>query len=161
MIALDGKRLPGTDYKIDANFLLPSSDDSGTGSFGFSSDTGNKPKILTLKCIIAFDDNNDLQSIIDLASSVDENGARKEYTVTNDLATQYRIRRAKFDTEIKATEDTQGLKAWHVSFKLKEVQTVPEAKQQQIDNTAQDNSQSATTDAHENIQQQFDKVDGP
>ena len=51
--------------KINAKFPLPSSDDSGMGSFGFDTDTGNKPKILIIRCLIPFSEAESLLQRLD------------------------------------------------------------------------------------------------
>nr|WP_247687320.1 hypothetical protein [Pseudoalteromonas luteoviolacea] len=160
MISIDGWQVPGYDTKVSAGIKLAGSDLSGFGSFALSSDNGVKPGILNVKTKIAFVDSDELASLITKAKALDENGARTVYTINNDLAEAYKIRKAKFDGEVKATE-LEDLKGWQVQFKLLEVRSVSEREQQQLDETSNQASEQQSTDSQTQIQQQFEQVEGP
>ncbi|MCF6442360.1 hypothetical protein L1077_23310 [Pseudoalteromonas luteoviolacea] len=160
MISIDGWQVPGYDTKVSAGIKLAGSDLSGFGSFSLSADNGVKPGVLNVKTKIAFVDSNELASLITKAKALDENGARVEYTINNDLAEAYKIRKAKFDGEVKATE-LEDLKGWQVSFKLLEVRSVSEREQQQLDETSNQVSEQQSTDSQAQIQQKFEQVEGP
>ncbi|MBQ4836770.1 hypothetical protein [Pseudoalteromonas luteoviolacea] len=160
VISIDGWQVPGYDTKVSAGIKLAGSDLSGFGSFALSSDNGVKPGILNVKTKIAFVDSDELASLITKAKALDENGARTVYTINNDLAEAYKIRKAKFDGEVKATE-LEDLKGWQVQFKLLEVRSVSEREQQQLDETSNQASEQQSTDSQTQIQQQFEQVEGP
>lgn len=160
MIAIDGWQIPGYDTQVNAGVKLAGGDMSGFGSFALSSDNGVKPGILTVKTKIAHADENDLAALITKAKALDENGARVTYTVNNALAEAYKIRKAKFDGEVKATELNE-VKGWQVTFKLLEVRSISEREQQQLDTTANQNSQTQSNESHAQIQQQFENIEGP
>ena len=160
MIAIDGWQVPGYDTQVNAGVKLAGGDMSGFGSFALSSDNGVKPGVLTVKTKIAHVDENDLAALITKAKALDENGARVTYTVNNALAEAYKIRKAKFDGEVKATELNE-VKGWQVTFKLLEVRSISEREQQQLDTTANQNSQTQSNESHAQIQQQFENIEGP
>ncbi|MDK2595198.1 hypothetical protein [Pseudoalteromonas obscura] len=160
MIAIDGWQVPGFDTQVNAGVKLAGDDMSGFGSFALSSDNGVKPGVLTVKTKIAHTDENDLAALITKAKALDENGARVTYTVNNSLAEAYKIRKAKFDGEVKAT-DLEDVKGWQITFKLLEVRSVSEREQQQLDETSNQASEQQSTDAQSQVQQQFEQVDGP
>ena len=160
MIAIDGWQIPGYDTQVNAGVKLAGGDMSGFGSFALSSDNGVKPGVLTIKTKIAHADETDLAALITKAKALDENGARVTYTVNNALAEAYKIRKAKFDGEVKATE-INDVKGWQVTFKLLEVRSISEREQQQLDTTANQNSQTQSTESHTQIQQQFENIEGP
>ena len=160
MIAIDGWQVPGHDTKVNAGFKLAGQDLSGLGSLGLSSDDGVKPAVLSVSTKIAFVDVDKLAELIDRAKALDENGARIVRTINSDIAKAYKIRKAKFDGEVKANEDEE-LKLWVVTFNLLEVKSKSEREQQQIDQQSAESSQEQANDGHSNIQQQFEKVEGP
>ncbi|ATC93518.1 hypothetical protein [Pseudoalteromonas tunicata] len=158
MIAIDGWQVPGFETKVSAGIKLAGDDLSGFGSFALSSDNGVKPAVLSVQTKIPFVDEIELAELITKAKAIDANGARVVYTITNSVATAYKVRKAKFDGEIKATE-LDELKGWQVSFNLLEVRSVSEREQQQLDATT--NSTPQATTAHEQIQQKFAASEGP
>nr|WP_244951652.1 hypothetical protein [Pseudoalteromonas luteoviolacea] len=160
MISIDGWQVPGYETRVNAGVKLAGGDLSGFGSFALSSDNGVKPAILTVKTKIAHADETDLAALITKAKALDENGARTVYTINNDLAEAYKIRKAKFDGEVKTTE-LEDVRGWQITFKLLEVRSVSEREQQQLDETSNQASEQQATDAQTQVQQQFEQVEGP
>jgi len=111
MITLDGWQVPGFDTKVNAGVKLAGKDLSGGGSFGLSSDDGVKPGVLTVSTKVPFAKLEQLTELIDRSKALDENGARVIRTVNCDIAKVYKIRKAKFDGDIKSNED-EKLKVW-------------------------------------------------
>ena len=68
-------------------------------------------------------------------------------------------RRCQFAKRFSIEEDEQ-LKAWHVRFKLLEVDSVPEKRQQQRESAQQQQSQPVVTDSGQQVLKRFDKVKG-
>lgn len=160
MISVDGWRVPGYETKVSAAVKLEGGDVSGLGSFALSTDRGVKAGVLSVTTKIPFKDHQELEDLISKAKALDGNGARMVYTVTSQVASAYKIRKAKFDGDIKAAEDDE-VKAWYVSFNLLEVRSVSERQQQQIDSNAAQNATTQATTGHEQIQAQFAEVNGP
>ena len=159
-IALDGWNVPGFETRVNAGIKLAGGDMSGFGSFALSSDQGVKPGTLTVNTKIPFDQESDLALLISKAKALDENGARIIYTINNALAQTYKIRKAKFDGEVKATE-LEDKRGWQVAFKLVEVQSVSEREQQQLDTVANQNAITQTATSNDDIQNKFNEVEGP
>ncbi|MBB1368652.1 hypothetical protein H5154_20130 [Pseudoalteromonas sp. SR44-5] len=159
-IALDGWNVPGFETRVNAGIKLAGGDMSGFGSFALSSDQGVKPGTLTVNTKIPFDQESELALLISKAKALDENGARIIYTINNALAQAYKIRKAKFDGEVKATE-LEDKRGWQVAFKLVEVQSVSEREQQQLDTVANQNAITQTTTSNDDIQNKFNEVEGP
>lgn len=159
-ISIDGWQVPGFDTKVNAGVQLAGEDLSGGGSFGLSSDDGVKPGVLSVSTKVPFTELEQLTELIDRSKALDENGARVVRTVNSNIAKAYKIRKAKFDGDVKANED-EILQLWQVSFKLLEVKSKSEREQQQIDGQASENASSQANSGHANIQQQFEKATGP
>ncbi|TMS63829.1 hypothetical protein, partial [Pseudoalteromonas sp. S1731] len=124
------------------------------------SDQGVNSCTLTLNTKIPFNESATLALLISNAKALDENGALIIYTVYNELAAAYKIRKAKFDGEAKATE-LEDKRAWQVTFKLVEVQSVSEREQQQLDEQATENAQPQASTSNDDVQNKFHEVAGP
>ncbi|MBD1582809.1 baseplate complex protein [Pseudoalteromonas sp. S16_S37] len=159
-ISLDGWQVPGFNIKVAVGVKLAGGDLSGYGSFALSSDNGVKPAIITVKTNIAMVDVAELEDLISKAKALDANGARMVYTINNAAAQAYKVRKAKFDGDVKATE-LEELKGWQVIFKLLEVKSISEREQQHRDKTASNNSVQQANTGHESVQSQFEQVEGP
>lgn len=160
MITIGGWQVPGYSTKINCGFKLAGDDLSGYGSFSMSSDNGVKAAVLSVVTHIPFIDKTELAELVTKSKTLDANGARAVMTVNSDVSESFKVRKVKFDGEVKAVEDEE-VKAWVVSFKLLEVLSTAERNQQQIDGTAAENTKTQAVDGHNSIQQQFDKVAGP
>lgn len=160
MIALDGWQVPGYETKVRSSFKLAGEDLSGAGSFLITTDDGVKAAVLSVTTKIAFTDKDLLTQLITKAKKLDENASRLLYTVNCDLAEAFKVRKVKFDGEVKAVEDEQ-VKAWNVSFNLLEVLSKSEREQQQIDSNAANNIEPQANDGHNSVQDKFDKITGP
>jgi hypothetical protein len=154
MISLDGEQLPGSDFKINASFDMPSDDSSGTSSYIVKKEKGIKPKTINVSLMLGFNQTEELDKLVKLAESIDDNGIRKIYTIGNDLAKGMKIRQVKFDGRFNVTEEN-GLKAWAVKFTLSEVKSVAEKQQEQLDETANQTATSSSGDAHLSVEQSF------
>lgn len=160
MITLDGWQVPGYETKINCGFKLAGEDLSGAGSYIISSDNGVKAAVLSVTTKIPFIDKTELAELITKAKALDENGARIISTVNCDVAESFKVRKVKFDGELKATEDEE-VKAWVVTFKLIEVLSKSEREQQQLDGKAAENTQTQAVNGHNNLQQTFETSEGP
>ncbi|WP_018692530.1 baseplate complex protein [Algicola sagamiensis] len=160
MIVIDGWQVPGYETAINCGFKLSGDDLSGYGSFSLSSDKGVKPAVVSVQTKIPYVDKKLLAQLVSLAKELDANGARKLRTVNSDVTDAFKVRKVKFDGEIKASEDDQ-VRAWVVSFKLLEVLSKSEREQQQLDGKAAENTKTQRVDGHNTIQQQFEQAEGP
>jgi len=160
MIALDGWQVPGYETRIKCSFKLAGEDLSGYGSLTLSSDNGVKPAVLSVTTKIPFNEKSDLAKLISKAKELDEHGARMIRTVNCDVAESFKVRKAKFDGEMSATEDDE-MKSWIISFNLLEVMSKSDREQLQLDVEASNNTAPQSSDGHNSLQQQFENVEGP
>jgi len=160
MIYIGDWQVPGYETRVNCGFKLAGEDLSGAGSFLISTDAGVKAAVLSVTTKIPFIESSGLAKLINKSKALDENGARIVSIVNSDVATAFKVRKVKFDGEIKATE-LEDVKAWSVSFKLLEVISKSEREQQQLDAKANSNTKPQAKDGHNNVQAQFEKVTGP
>ena len=160
MIKLNGVLVPGYNTKVSGGFKLKGEDLSGAGSYLVNSDNGIKATVLSVTTYIPFIDQDQLASLITQAKALDENGARLLYTVNCEIAAAFKMRKAIFDSEVKADE-MEDLKGWKVTFRLSEKFSKSEREQQQLDQAANSNATSQQTDGHNVVQQQFENTGTP
>jgi len=160
MIALESWQVPGYETRINCGFKLAGEDLSGAGSYLINTDNGVKAAVLSVTTKIPMVEASELATLVSKAKELDENGARKIYTVTSDVATAYKVRKVKFDGEVKSIE-IEDAKGWVVSFKLLEVKSKSEREQQQFDQKAASNTTEQATDGHNNVQKQFENTGSP
>lgn len=158
-ISIDGWQVPGYDTKISGGVKLAGKDLSGAGSYLITTDDGVKAAVLTVTTNIPFIDYKELAELVTKAKAHDENGARAIYTVSSLVASAYKVRKAKFDGEVK-TSEAEDVKGWLVSFKLIEVLSKSEREQQQLDKTASTSATAQTNDGHNDVLEQFENVSG-
>lgn len=115
MIAIDSWQVPGYETRINCGFKLAGEDLSGAGSYLINTDNGVKAAVLSVTTKILTNDANELATLVSKAKELDDNGARKIYTVSSDIATAYKVRKVKFDGEVKTTE-IEDAKGWVVTF---------------------------------------------
>jgi hypothetical protein len=94
------------------------------------------------------------------SKALDDNGARVIYTVNSDVTEAFKVRKVKFDGDVKANDDEE-VKGWVVTFKLLEVLSKSEREQQQLDGKAAENTQAQSVDGHNTVQQSFENAAGP
>lgn len=125
---LSNQKINGHNLKVSASLELASEDNSGQSSYTDAAETGDKPKKLNVSLEIRFADVQYLSALIVLAEAKTVVGERVVYNVMNPTAQAMNIRRARFAGNVSVAED-DSLKRWKVSFKLHEVESVPELKE--------------------------------
>ena len=125
VLVLDQTQIKGHEIRVTGSQELASQDLSGDTSNSEVMETGFKPVKLAVSMRIAFKDQQDLLSIVQLARALGEGGTRKIYQVQNITAEAYKVRQVRFNQQVRAAElaDEQS---WQVSFTLVEYNTVPE-----------------------------------
>lgn len=159
MISIAGWQVPGYNTKINCGIKLAGEDLSGAGSYLVSTDNGVKAAVLSITTHIAFVDHKDLAQLISKAKDLDENGARKIYTVNSAVASAYKVRKVKFDGEVK-TNEAEDVKGWIVTFKLLEVLSKSEREQQQLDKKASNNTSPQSNNGHNDVLAKFEQATG-
>ncbi len=159
-ISLNGWQVPGYETKVNCGFKLEGEDLSGSGSYIVNSDNGVKASLVNVVTKIPYDDVNQLTELITKSKALDDNGGRITRTVNSDITKAFKVRKVKFDGNVKARED-EKVKAWIVTFNLLEVLSKSEREQQQLDGKATENINAVAVDGHNSIQQSFAKAIGP
>jgi hypothetical protein len=160
MISIDSWQVPGYGTKVNCGIKLAGEDLSGAGSYLVTSDNGVKAAVVSVVTKIPYEDKKQLAQLVTKSKALDSNGARIVRTVNSDVTEAFKVRKVKFDGDVKATEDEE-VKAWVVTFKLLEVLSKSEREQQQLDGKALENTNAQAVDGHKSIQQSFDKAVGP
>ncbi|MGB0894010.1 MAG: DNA-binding protein [Parashewanella sp.] len=124
-IALDGELLRIKQCKIDLSQQLAEQDSSGQTSATSSTEQGDKAKVLTVTGIVPFADKVMLTRLFELATEKDTVGHRKVRRVSSDISKAVKIRQVKFFGTISAPSH-YSLKAWNISFQLREHLSVAE-----------------------------------
>jgi len=123
--------VPGYGLKVGGAMDIRAKDVSGETSSTDEVDAGTKGKSLTVSLSILFRDIADLRRLIRVSEARDE-GARRIYTIANETANAAGIRQVRFAERISFTEK-DGLRAWDVSFTLREYLSNPERREMRED----------------------------
>lgn len=143
-LTLDGQRLLGSEIKVQITYTIETDDLSGQGSSTADADTGHKAQIIRLRMLISQSEPERLSTIRQLAGKLDDDGSRHIYTIVNDTAEAMDIRQVAFFGEMAVREDNT-LKAWRLTFQLKEHRSVAEKKQEKQDSQTQTEVAQTTT----------------
>lgn len=116
---------------IKVGFVLPikNKDLGGNTSSTGTTNQGTKAKKLSVNGLVPFDDESDLKKLVKLAEAVTQDGERVIYTINDKTAELGDVRQVIFDGDLKIDEDGQ-FQAWRISFRLKQFNSVAEAKEQ-------------------------------
>lgn len=128
LIRLDDYNVPGHELQIGGGMDIRAADASGETSSTDEVDKGTKGKKLSVSLVIRFKDESDLRKLTRVAEAK-SNGSRKVYTITNLTANAMGIRQVRF-AESFNVQEKEGLRAWDVSFTLKEYLSNPERVEQ-------------------------------
>lgn len=121
-------KVEGHDLKISGTLSLAGQDMSGQSSYTETAETGDKPKQISVRLGVNMNQPEQLQKIVQLAEAKNEAGNRVIYDILNATAAAMGIRRVKFQGDLSVNEDETS-RQWRVSFKLTEVQSIPERKE--------------------------------
>lgn len=117
--------------KVEAVLPFKDKDQSGQTSGTQKSEGGIKAKELNVSGLIPFRNSEDLSRLFSLAEGVDDGGKQIVYRVSNTTATAINMRQATFTGRLSAPE-SESLRAWNVSFTLREYSSVPEKKEANV-----------------------------
>ncbi|MHC9057805.1 baseplate complex protein [Pantoea sp. y20] len=128
LFALDGKGVWMDQLLVSPSMQFKEQDQSGQTSSTVNSEQGIKAKTLRVTGQIAFDNEEHLQSIFEMAVATDKSGKLKTYRVAHPTATIIKFREGTFTGEVAAIPQTDLL-VWQVSFTLREKVSVPEKRE--------------------------------
>lgn len=117
--------------RVEATLPFKDKDQSGQTSGTQKSEGGIKAKELRVSGLIPFSKTDDLTRLFELAESIDGGGAQTVYRVSNPTAQAINMRQATFTGRLTAPE-SDTLRAWNVSFTLREYSSVPEKKEANV-----------------------------
>lgn len=135
VIALNGEVLQMSNVLITPSMNIKDADQSGQASSTASSEQGIKAKELKVSGYVPYSDKTHLARLFELAEALGTDGRQARYRVACEEAQAIRFRQATFTGNVDATPQT-NLRAWLVSFTLREHLSVAERKAMQGDSTA-------------------------
>lgn len=125
---LSGYKVPGFGLRVRASMDIRTGDISGETSGTDEVDKGTKGKSLTVSLSIPFTKPADLRQLIRVSEAKDD-GERRIYTITDTTANLGGVRQVRFAERV-GWEEKDGLRAWDVSFTLREYLSNPEREEQ-------------------------------
>lgn len=131
ILTLNGETVKMLNLKVEAVLPFKDKDQSGQTSGTQKSEGGIKAKELNVTGTVPFRNVEFLTRIFELAEGVDGGGAQTVYRVSNFTAAAINMRQATFTGRVSAPE-SDSLRAWNVSFTLREYSSVPEKKESNI-----------------------------
>ncbi|EEZ6654329.1 hypothetical protein ACD925_02705 [Escherichia coli] len=131
ILTLNGETVKMLNLKVEAVLPFKDKDQSGQTSGTQKSEGGIKAKELNVTGTVPFRNVEFLTRIFELAEGVDGGGAQTVYRVSNFTAAAINMRQATFTGRVSAPE-SDSLRAWSVSFTLREYSSVPEKKESNI-----------------------------
>lgn len=111
-------KVQGFEMNITGSLPMPAADLSGKSNSTEYADKGRKAKALNVSLKIPFTHSHYLRQLLTLAEAT-KDGDRLVYDVVDRTAAAFGIKQVRFAERFDATEDTL-LKAWNVTFSLKE-----------------------------------------
>lgn len=130
-LTLNGETVKMMGLKIEAVLPFKDKDQSGQTSGTQKSEGGIKAKELNVSGLIPFGNSAYLTHLFSLAEAVDSGGKQVVYRVSNLTASAINLRQATFTGRLSAPE-SDTLRAWNVSFTLREYSSVPEKKEANV-----------------------------
>ena len=118
-----------SDIDVRLSLKLDNKDTSGKSSSTATLNNGTKPKKLAVNGTLSMDNSELLTEYIRLAESIDSDGQRTVYTISETTADSADIREVIFTDQFDVRKRS-GLLAWQINFTLLEFKSVPEIKEQ-------------------------------
>ena len=134
MILLNNYQIPGYEQKVSASLSIAGEDMSGQSSSTTQAETGEKAKEISISTHIKFIDAKELTALITVAEAKGGQDERMIYDIINITANAMNIRQVQFQGDVQVHEEDK-LRAWAITFKLVEYNSVPEKKQNTADKT--------------------------
>ena len=126
---LNDYNVPRRELVVSVSNTYADDDLSGETSGTASAHKGIGPKEINASFLIRFIDKNQLAAFYSIAEATDDNSDLVTYDITERTANAVNVRQVKFTGRLDCRE-AQGVEAWRVSFRLKEVLSVAEKTEQ-------------------------------
>lgn len=124
-LQLGGFNVPGYNLTVKGELEIRTEDLSGETSGTARVDKGVKPKKLIVSTNIRYKDATQLRELIRVIEARGDNGEGRVYNITNREANVAGIKQVRISDRF-SWKPISGLKAWAVSFTLREYLSVPE-----------------------------------
>lgn len=122
-LALNGQPIYLREFRANVSVNRENEDMSGQKSTTKKAEKGVKSKTLSVTGVIPYRNADWLKTLFKLAEA-EGKGGQVKYRISNITAQAVNMREGVFDGEVSAQE--QDVMGWHVSFSLKEVNSVAE-----------------------------------
>jgi hypothetical protein len=128
-LQLNDFNVPGYNLTVSGELEIRTEDLSGETSSTSRVEKGVKPKRLSVSTNIKFKDKNDLTRLIAVLEARGKHGEGQVYNITNRDANVAGIKQVRV-TDRVSWKPISGLRAWNVTFTLREYLSVPEKVEQ-------------------------------
>jgi hypothetical protein len=128
-LQLNDFNVPGYDLNVSGELEIRTEDISGETSSTSRVEKGVKPKRLNVSVNIQHKHKNDLTRLISVLEARGKHGEGKVYNITNRDANVSGIKQVRV-TDRVSWKPISGLRAWNVTFTLREYLSVPEKVEQ-------------------------------
>ncbi|MBI9109918.1 DNA-binding protein [Maridesulfovibrio ferrireducens] len=128
-LRLGDYNVPGYGLKVSGGMEIYDEELSGETSGTDVVNKGIKAKNLNVSLNIKFKDQDKLRELIQVLETKDENGEMKIYTIANRTANMGGIRQVRCTSSV-GWDEQETVRAWSVSFSLREHLSVPERVEQ-------------------------------
>ncbi|ASA57577.1 hypothetical protein [Vibrio gazogenes] len=128
MFALNGFTFGLKNLTVSFEREMKSKDMSAQSSGTQEAEQGDKAATLNVSGMIAFHDIHKLGRLQTMSSAKDSKGNRMVYTIVEEMANAFKIKKVRFSGRFSATQQ-ENMMAWKVSFQLKESNSVAEQKE--------------------------------
>ena len=142
MLKLDEEEVPNKELNVSVTLPMPTENISGDSSGTDTLHKGFKAKEISVRFIVPFDEAERLGDVFFMAEQLGDDGQPWIYNITNDTANAANVRQVRFSTRLVANE-MEALQAWKVSFTLLEYRSVPEKKEERLEDQPQAETNAA------------------
>ncbi len=129
-LRLGNYNVPGYNLNVSGGMEIWDEEISGETSGTDVVNKGIKAKTLSVSLSIRFKDKDKLRELIRVLETKEPNGEMKIYTIANRTANMGGITQVRCSSSVGWKEESQ-IRAWSVSFSLREHLSVPERVEQQ------------------------------
>lgn len=133
--------VPGSELTVSVEQAFDRKELSGDGSGDDFASGGNKPKTVSVGLILQFEKADDLRALRGLAEALDDSGDPVIYEVTDDTCRAMDVRRVIFIDKF-GVSNASGLRAWNVSFSLRDVASTAARREERAEEDAAEKEQA-------------------
>ncbi len=159
---LNNEKIPGKNIKTEISARLESTDLSGSTNSTETEHQGWKSKTLNVTLNTPYTQPDKLSALVELYEARTDN-TPKVYTINHPTANAMKINQVMFFDNLITRED-KTLNQWNIAFSLREVRSVQERKDEQIqtaipaDPTAKTTAESTVSEIAETAKGTIEKI---